>query len=233
MNMLPNPDDDALRPTRGWLERALLASGPRTELILVRHGMQRRTREEELRPLGPRLSAHGARQAAAVADYLAEQQISALYCSDITRAHDTARAIAERYPDALEPEAWPDLREIDIYGESGDRIPSAEVQARAGENFYRTRRWDAFPNTESSANFRQRLVTAISTIADKHPDERVVVVSHGGAISTLLAAILGIEEDMWFYSAHTGITRLLRGDARWAVRAVNETAHLTPELRTF
>lgn len=122
MNMLPSPDDDALRPTRGWLERALLASGPRTELILVRHGMQRRTREEELRPLGPRLSAHGARQAAAVADYLAEQQISALYCSDITRAHDTARAIAERYPDALEPEAWPDLREIDIYGESGDRI---------------------------------------------------------------------------------------------------------------
>lgn len=230
---LPTPDDDVLRTTRGWMERALLVAGPRTELILIRHGMQRHTLAEETRSGGPRLSDLGVRQAQAVAEYLAGLEIGALYCSTITRAHDTARAIAERHPAGLVPDVWPELREIDIYGESDNRIPPADIQARAAEEFHRTRRWDAFPHTESSVVFRARIMDAVTTIADKHLGERVVVVSHGGAISSLLSAVLGIEEDMWVYSAHTGITRLLRGEGRWAVGAVNETPHLGDELRSF
>ncbi|MGQ4599675.1 histidine phosphatase family protein [Nocardia sp. R6R-6] len=230
---LPTPDDDALRTTRGWMERALLVAGPRTELILIRHGMQRHSLAEESRPGGPRLSELGVRQARAVAEYLAELEIAALYCSTITRAHDTARAIADRHPAGLVPDVWPDLREIDVYGKSENRIPPADIQATAAEEFHRTRRWDAFPNTESSAEFRRRILDTVTAIADKHPGERVAVVSHGGAISSLLSAVLGIEEDMWVYSAHTGITRLLRGEDRWAVGAVNETPHLDNELRSF
>jgi probable phosphoglycerate mutase len=229
---LPTPDDDVLRTTRGRMERALLIAGPRTELILVRHGMQRHTLAEESRSGGPRLSDLGVRQAQAVAEYFAGHEIAALYCSTITRAHDTARAIADRHPADLVPDAWPELREIDIYGESADRFPAADVQAKAAEEFHRTRRWDAFPHTEGSDRFRKRILDAVTTIADKHPDESVVIVCHGGAISSLLSAVLGIDEDMWVYSAHTGITRLLRGDDRWAVGAVNETPHLDDELRS-
>lgn len=230
---LPTSDDDVLRITWGWMERALLAAGPRTELILVRHGMQRRTLAEESRPGGPRLSDVGVRQAQAVAGYLGRYEIAALYCSTITRARDTAKVIAAQHPADLVADVWPELREIDIYGESENRIPAADVQAKAAEEFHRTRRWDAFPNTESSTDFRQRILDAATAIADKHPGERVVVVSHGGAISSLLSAVLGIEDDMWVYSAHTGITRLFRGEGRWAVGAVNETPHVDRELHSF
>ncbi|MBA4857468.1 histidine phosphatase family protein [Nocardia farcinica] len=233
MSSLPTQDDEALRTTRNWMERALLAAGPRTELILIRHGMQRRTTAEESRAGGPRLSELGVRQARALADYLADHDIAALYCSTITRAHATAEAIADRHPAGLIPEVWPELREIEVYGDGDNPFPPADVQDRAAAEFHRTRRWDAFPNTESSTTFRDRLLKAATVITDKHPNQRVAVVSHGGAISSLLSAVLGITDDMWVYSAHTGITRLLCGDDRWAVGSINETPHLTPDLLSF
>lgn len=217
------------------MERALLAQGPRAELFLVRHGLQLRSLEQESRLGGPLLSEHGVAQASAAADYLAAaaQDVTALYCSDITRAKHTAQIIAERHPRALSPIDDIALREIDIYGKADGQMPSPQRQDEASREFYRTRRWDSFPQTEPSADFRTRLVGAFTRIARDHDGERVIVVCHGGAISTFLAAALQIRDDMWFYSAHTGITRVLYGDDRWAVRSVNETHHLPGELLTF
>lgn len=233
--LTPRPQDDVLKTTRGWMERALLAQGPRTELILVRHGLQLRSFEEETRTGGPMLSEHGIAQATAAAESLAEfPDVTAMYCSDITRAKHTAQIIAERHPRGLTPIDDSSLREIDIYGKAGDgAIPPPERQLEASREFHRTRRWDSFPQTEPSAAFRSRLIGAFTRIAQAHEAEQVIVVCHGGAISTFLAAALQIEDDMWFYSAHTGITRVLYGDDRWAVRSVNETAHLNGELLTF
>jgi probable phosphoglycerate mutase len=231
-------DSDILYPTRLAMERALLVSVPRTEVILVRHAQQDFSlrAHTEGGALGPGLSATGQDQADLVADWLADEEVAAVYCSPLTRARRTAEAIARRHPGAGELQVSSLLQEVDIYGakdRNGFRL-DPEVQQRAAEEFVRTRRWDAFPATETSADARSRMIGEITRLVQLDEGGRICVVSHGAAISTFLAAILGVEDDMFFFCGHTGVTRVWYGDDQWALHSVNELGHVrSKELVTF
>jgi len=80
--------------------------------------------------------------------------------------------------------------------------------------------------TEDSAAVRTRLTEALTTIAADHPDQTVVAVSHGGAISAFIASLLGVEPSMFFFAAHASITRVRHHGGRWVVQSLNETGHL-------
>jgi 2,3-bisphosphoglycerate-dependent phosphoglycerate mutase len=224
------PSPDSTPSTRDRIHRALLIEGPRTEIVLVRHAQQVSPPRNASRAvhLDPPLSDVGREQADKVAGYLAPEQFSAIYCSDLERAHETARRIARARSSSSNPAVVTGLREIDVFGFGDDAHPdpTAEELSAASDEFLRTRRWEAFPHSEPSAEFRARVYREIEKLALEHDGERFAVVAHGGVISAFLAAAFDIDEDMFFYAAHTSVTRVFHGDGRWAMHTVNELAHL-------
>jgi 2,3-bisphosphoglycerate-dependent phosphoglycerate mutase len=224
---------DELTPTRFAMERSLLVMGDRTELILVRHAQQRRTLSEAKQTGGPRLSDLGRDQARLTGEFLAAEStapVEAVYCSDLNRTTETAQLIAAALAGQPQPRPDPGLREVDMYSrDRGGADVSAPVQAKAGLEFARTLRWDAFPNTEPGSDFRRRIVTALERIAQAHPGGRVVVVSHAGAISAAVAHLLGAEPDMFYFAGHASVNRLFYGDNRFVTHSLNEVGHLRAE----
>lgn len=81
-----------------------------TTIVLVRHGetdwnLERRWQGHSDRPLNET----GRAQARELAEALADEPFDAVYSSDLMRAHETARIVAERM--GLDVTAVPDLRE--------------------------------------------------------------------------------------------------------------------------
>jgi len=222
------------------IEKALRFDVGRTELVLVRHGQQDRSLAAG-RPgqTDPPLTSIGRRQAALVGQALGAEAIARIYCSDLTRALETATIVTAGTRSDNGPTVVPDLREVRLFRELPQDRPLLELLGqdaveRAAQQFLVTRRFDAFPFGEPSQELRTRALRALTAIARAHEGEQVAVVAHGGLINAFLAAVLGMQQDMFFMPAHASVTRVLYADGRWALSTANETAHLAGEqLVTF
>ena len=221
-------DDD--RPARmmGPIDRAFLYDGDdHGELILVRHGQQVPHSGEHRKD--PPLSTMGRRQAAAVGHHLGSEPIDAVYSSNLARAHDTGAAIAGCQ--SIDLVVREDLREIEVFRDIPDGAQATDhydnvVLAGAAERFMRERRWSAYPASEGSDEFRDRVVTAIEGILAHHRGQRVAVACHGGVISAYLAVQLGLAEDMFFRPFHASVHRVAFGNGMRIIRTLNETHYL-------
>jgi probable phosphoglycerate mutase len=221
------------------IERALHVNMKRTEIYFIRHGQQDWSLGGRARPgkTDPPLSEIGQKQARLVAQHLAGESLSHVYCSHLTRAKETAEHIATALRPGLEPTVIPELREVHLFRDLAVDRPLVDILgeerlAVVAADFLRTRRFDAFPDTESSAELRDRAVTVVSGLAAKHPDERIAIVAHGGFINSFIAEVLGIEQDMFFFPAHGSVTRVLFNEC-WAMYSANETSHLVDDQRSL
>lgn len=223
-------------PVANPLALATLYGHADLELILVRHGQQippdERTQEQRN---DPPLSRIGESQIEAVGEHLRSESITAVYSSNLERAHRTGLAIAARH--SLPVTVMDDLREIDILQAVPAGETWAEMNARpeweaAGEAFVETGRWSSFPSSEPSDVFRDRVQASVDQIVSDHPEGRVVVACHGGVINAVVATMLGIDRDFWFRPAHCSVHRVLVGHGRRAVWNLNEIHHLSDELTT-
>ena len=147
-----------------------------TRIILARHGetdwnLERRWQGHSDRPLNET----GRAQAEELAEQLAGEPISAVYSSDLVRAHETARIVAERL--GLDVVAVPGLRERQFGTWEGLR--DVEV-----ERLYPGLRNP--PDGETRDELLRRVLESLEAIAAAHADETVLVVSHGGPIRALL-----------------------------------------------
>ncbi|MDV6314337.1 histidine phosphatase family protein [Gordonia amicalis] len=196
----PEYDTNILHQERSRLRREMLIDRPWTEVILVRHAQQSFDPDdlEAGGAAGPGLSAIGSRQARLTGELLADEPLTAVYSSRLTRAVSTADAVAALAAAPLTTQIRNDLREIEMHGEQA----------------------------EDGASVRDRLRGALTAIAEEHSGQTVAAVSHGGAISTFLASLLGVERDIFFFAAHASVTRVRHHDGAWAVQSVNETGHL-------
>lgn len=77
-------------------------------------------------------------------------------------------------------------------------------------------------------DFRTEVMGAVTEITTKHPGQRVLVASHGGALNALLGSVLGLDRMWFFYPKHTGVCRVAVDSARNRMRIVtlNEHSHL-------
>jgi broad specificity phosphatase PhoE len=221
--------DEAPRP----LDRAFLTNDPEAgQLILVRHGQQQWP-DHETSTVGdwvdPPLSEVGRRQAAAVAAYLADEPVTAVYSSTLKRAFETGRAVAEAHDVALQ--TIDQLEEINLYaGLPSDTRPidvlGEKIVAGARERFILTRRWDSYPHSEGSADFRRRVGLAVEAAIADHPGETVVVACHGGVINSYLADLLDLSMDMFYRPVHASVHRVrFKGTSR-VIDSLNEQAFL-------
>jgi broad specificity phosphatase PhoE len=132
-------------------------------LILVRHGQQDLPRGRDAAVsewVDPPLSEIGQRQAQVVGESLATDHIDAVYCSHLTRAHETGMQIGKHH--GMEPIVLQELREIEIFRDlprdSNIRDMIKEPLRRGmQERFVRERSWDVYPYTETSAEFKHRV----------------------------------------------------------------------------
>jgi probable phosphoglycerate mutase len=149
-----------------------------TTLLLVRHGETDWNAEGRLQGHTDRpLNDHGRRQAAALAERLADDDIDAVYASDLARARETAEILAERL--GLPVVTDPDLRERNwgnwegLTGTERDRVEYVGEDREA---------------------HGARVIQAVRRIAAQHPGERIVVVTHGGSLRRIQAAVKGVAD---------------------------------------
>ena len=197
-------------------------------LIVVRHGetfynAQRRFTGQSDVPLNPL----GERQAAALGDCLATEQLDVIVTSDLERTRVTARTIA--YNHGLHLQEDIDLREL-AFGE-WEGYTYDEVLARDA-NLVSMWRADpskyAPPGGETVAQVRDRCARALQRWQTLYPEASVLWVTHGGLIGVLLCHVLDIDlKRRWqFRHDNASISEIrLSGDRAVIVR-LNETAHI-------
>lgn len=223
-------------PSRNTFHEAFLFEVPCTELVMVRHGQQDREGLAPRDALGDlHLSALGLRQADAVGKHLAGERFDAVYSSHLLRSVETAAGVVAHGPSRPSPVVVPGLAEIDVFGMLPEsEHPTPEELLASGEGFIRTRRFDAFPHTESSADFRARVMHEIAILLERHRHQKVAVVVHGGVIGALFASAFGVQEDMAFFCAHASVHRFRHDDGRWVIGTINEVGHLqADDLLTY
>ena len=162
-----------------------------TRLILIRHGetdwnTTGRWQGQTDVPLNER----GRQQARQLVADLAGMQIDAIYSSDLGRARDTAAPLSQ----AAGLPVIVDARLREIHQGEWQGMLAAEIEARYAEAL-RSRREDplnlAPPGGETVAQVRARVLRCLEQILKRHPDESVVIVSHGFVLGLLRAHLLG------------------------------------------
>ena len=163
-----------------------------TTIYLARHGESDWNAANRFQGLSDRpLTELGRRQAEALADELAmTASPSAIYSSPLRRAFETAAIVGTRT--GLEPRPVDDLREVDVGGWAG--LSRSDVESRFPEAF---RRWldggEGWEDGESYADMSARVLAALTGVAESHPGDQVLVVSHGGPIRAIQAAAAGMD----------------------------------------
>jgi broad specificity phosphatase PhoE len=177
-------------------------------------------------PLSPR----GHAQAAALADGLTLTRFEALYTSPLSRARETAAACGAAL--GLEPVALDSLREVGLGDWEGLTLET--VLAQDGERYGR---WleapvdHPPPGGEPMVSLAGRVGAALAELCSQHPEGRVLVISHGGAISSAVCGWLGRPLNaIWTLRLdNASITRVVLPAGR--LIALNETGHLTDVVR--
>lgn len=116
--------------------------------------------------------------------------LDAIYSSPLRRALDTAAAVGARL--GIDPVPVEELQEVDVGGWSG--LSREEVRKRFPAAFDR---WLAggqgWEDGESYAEMAERVLAGLLRIAESHPDQAVLVISHGGPIRAIQAAAAGVD----------------------------------------
>jgi glucosyl-3-phosphoglycerate phosphatase len=162
-----------------------------TTVYLVRHGATEWNGERRAQGHADiELNQDGHRQAASAAAELAHTRVDAVYSSDLKRAFDTARPIADAH--GLEVIIDVDLREIDQGDWTG--LTTDEIKLRWPDLWGPARHYSARPGGESPHDVRKRGVAALERAVRAHVDGSIVIVSHGGTIRCISAEVLGYDE---------------------------------------
>lgn len=203
------------------------------EIWLVRHGetpWNVEGRVQGWEDIG--LNENGIEQARSLARHIKRlsetgTHLNAIYSSDLQRAHHTARIVAETVGLPLTVE--PGIRERHfgvlqglIYSEMDHHEPEAT-------RIWRSRDPEAeLPKGESLGVFHRRVVGSLNQLAQKHAGERVMVVSHGGAMDIIWrhASQVGLQAKREAPLLNASLNRLKISPARWEILSWGEVEHL-------
>jgi probable phosphoglycerate mutase len=185
-----------------------VTSGDSTRLIVWRHGNTDWNREDRVQgQLDAPLNELGRAQAAAAAGLLADLRPDAIVSSDLSRAADTAAALA-----ALTglPVTYDErLRERDFGRFQGRTLTEAAAEFPA--EFARWRAGEPSPggDIESQDDLGKRVGEALLAAVERRPGGTVVVATHGGSARQGMAWLLG-----WPPEVPRSMAGL--GNCRWA-----------------
>ncbi len=127
----------------------------------------------------------GRKQAACTAEFMADIPLSAVYSSDLSRAYDTACAVASKH--GLTVQTNPQLREINGGAWEGRLFDELVENEEPYRLWMREIGSATCRDGESVREMQNRVVEAVAEIVAKHPNESVCIVAHGTPIRALTA----------------------------------------------
>jgi probable phosphoglycerate mutase len=183
-----------------------------TRLIVWRHGNTDWNAVDRVQGQSDsQLNARGRDQAAAAAAVLAAVRPAAIVSSDLSRAADTAAALAA--VTGL-PVAY-DARLRERYFGVWQGMTLAEIAVRHPVEFAAWRNGDPSPgcDLESLDDLGKRVGVALQELADAHPGAMIVVATHGGASrhgaghllgwpTEVLRGVRGLDNCHWTELSH-------------------------------
>jgi alpha-ribazole phosphatase len=164
-----------------------------TRVWLVRHGEPADVRGRCYGKLDVGLSVLGRAQMERTAECLKAEHFDAIYASPRVRTMESARVLTGFHKCGLQEDER--LREIDFGDFEG--LTYDEIAARFPALY---REWMEsptevqFPNGESFAAMRTRVLASFESLSERHEGRTVAVVTHGGVIRILLAWALQMPD---------------------------------------
>ena len=203
-----------------------------TNVLLIRHGQSQGNAEGRFGGhTATPLSARGRKQAEATARTLKSESLTAIYSSDLARAMETARPLAN-------------LTRLPINGTSAFRergvgvmegLTFEEAAQQHPEQYAALLRRDFEHVLTGGESYRQLLDRAwqkLDEIIAQNRGGKIAVFSHTGTICILALHLMGALDSpelkpVWISSGNCGITRFeLRENGFVRVLNVNDTSHL-------
>jgi probable phosphoglycerate mutase len=198
------------------------------ELVAIRHGetvwntqgLQQGQVDSDLTDLGRA-------QARALADRLTGGQFDGLYSSDLGRAVETARIIADRV--GLDVETDLRLRERNLGILQGSSLrqfehehPEEYARFRSGDPDY------VIPSGESARQRHERCVACTTELAGRHAGRRVLIVTHGGILDSFFrhALELPLTVRRRFSLFNASINSFTVTDGQWRLKSWGHVDHL-------
>lgn len=176
--------------------------------FLVRHGETIWNRQRKYQGQSDvTLTDEGRTQARILSERLKGEQIDVIYASDLSRTVETAEIIAKHH--GRKVLTAPLMRELSFgiwEGMTYDEI----IQKWPQE--YKEWQDDPYnkkpPEGETLSELCERVSKFLMETAKKHPDSRILVVSHAGPIRAILSVLLNLRQDFFwkFKISNTSIT---------------------------
>lgn len=199
-----------------------------TELWFIRHGetvwnIERRFQgamDSALTPLG-------IAQAEAIGRRLKTANLNHLYSSDLGRAWRTAETIGTII--GLQPLPETRLRERSLGVFEG--LTDEEMRTRFPQEHSTFLSWDpdyVIPGGESGTVFRKRIEPALLALAERHPGQRLGIVTHGAVLDLVFRITLDLPLSVprrWTLF-NASLSRIRRLDDRWRLEVWGDVGHL-------
>jgi len=197
-------------------------------LFLVRHGItDHNSSHKFLGHTDVELSDEGFRQVEKLRDRMVKEKFDVIYSSDLKRARSTAEVISAGHN--TEIISCSELREINYgetesltYGEIKQRYPElAEAISNLSPEL-------SFPGGESLQGFITRTLKFLDRLEERSPEQRILIVAHGGPMRTLLCDLLGVGQNYWrtFRLDNASLSIVDTYPQRTILSLLNDTSHL-------
>lgn len=198
-------------------------------LILIRHGDT--AWFEQGRYMGTTdlsLNQRGIKQAHAISQALCIEELDIIYSSTLSRASTTAKIIAKKHAvshlkdtrlNELSFGDWEGLTFTEITTKYTDQWKQWQKDL---ENF-------SPPQGENVGEFKDRVLSSLSSIVEDLGDQTVAMVSHGGPIKVILLHALGTTfKSFWRLKVNQGsISMVEYHKGGPLVSMINQTTHLS------
>jgi 2,3-bisphosphoglycerate-dependent phosphoglycerate mutase len=202
-----------------------------SEILVVRHGetewnQQGRMQGQQDSPLTPL----GLQQARQVGRRLRDIPHAALYSSDLGRARETARCIADHTRDEIVSDRGLRERSFGIF----EGFTNSEIEWRFPDLYPLFAKRDphfAMPGGESAAQFHERCLGTLRLIAQRHQGSTVVVVTHGLVLDAIYRAAcnMPLHEPRGFPLLNCSISTFRYTAEGWLAAAVCDVQHLASD----
>ena len=199
----------------------------KTEIILIRHGETEWNSQKRMQGhSNSDLSLVGQAQIQALGQWMKNVPFDLIYSSDSLRAKQTAEAITQFSGHELQFDQR--LREKNLGVFEG--LTSEEARERHPEVFRLFKTAGSkyvIDEGESTQQLQDRALEIVNEIRIKHPEERVLLVTHGGFIRVVMkhSLRLSLETPTRFLIRNTGVFRLEWED-KWLVSQMGGVSHL-------
>ncbi len=199
------------------------------KLYLIRHGqtdwnLNRRFQGQSDVPLNQT----GARQAEQVAARLSTEKIDLIYSSDLSRAVETAEIIRRS---GFQPDLQTDTRLREVNFGDWEGLSYNEIKEKYPDSLATWER-DVYssspPNGETLEDLTKRVQSFLGDVIQKHDDQTITVVAHGGVLQVLVCLALKISPMMYwqFYISTASLSQISFYPAGAILNLLNDTSHL-------